>query len=205
MKKQHKAFSLVELLVVIAVIAVLTALLLPATTALSRSYQLNNVTQLVQGQLNLARQNALSRGHGVEVRIYFLPDYNQPESSATPKIYRGMQTFIEGDPTLTTVPVTALTKPAMFLSPVVILDDNKKSTLLTLTATTPTTSLSSFALNYKYISFRFRPDGSTDLTTAATGLVLVLQNDALEPNGLPKNFRSVEIDPKNGVARVYQP
>jgi uncharacterized protein (TIGR02596 family) len=211
MSKRHRrrAFSLVELLVVIAIIAALGMMLAPVTMGLMRAYQLTTSANTVASQLNLARQAALTNGYAVQVRLYKLPDYNQPETTGSPAVYRGIQCFSEGAPAVsggtTTTPTAPLTPPQFFTSPVVVLEDAAKSTLLTLPSTVPVDKLSTYGANYRYLSFRFKPDGQADLPDTATGLTMVLKGDAIESGGLPANFCSIVLDPRTGAVRGYRP
>lgn len=202
----RRGFSLIELLTVVAIIALMAALVVPAISGISRSYQMTAAGHAVLNHLVQARQIAITRGYPVQVRFYKLPGYMEA-NSATPSTYRAMQTFIEGDPVVsggtTTVPVSAISKPLFFNSPVEILAG--QSSLLTLPATTsPQETLPGFGKNYNYVSFRFKPSGQTDLTATASGLTLALSTD-VKGGTLPPNFRALEIDPVSGAVRDYAP
>ena len=197
-------FSLIELLVVVAVIGLMAVLIVPAVSGISRSYQINAAGHAVLNTLMQARQTAMTRGYPVQVRFYKLPDYWEAKS-APPSVYRAMQIFLEGNPVVSggtaTVPVTALTKPIFFSSPVKILPE--ASSILTLpVSTAPQEVLSGFARNYQFVSFRFRPNGQADLPPTASGLTLVLETD-IQGGTLPPNFRAIEIDA--GAIRDYAP
>ena len=208
------AFTLVEMLVVMAIIAIIAALSLPVISSALRSYQLDSTGQVMVNQLNLARQSALSRGHAVQVRFYLLPDYNLP-TTGTPTVYRGMQCFLEGDPTqagaIVTVPVTAMVKPAFFQAPVIISSATSPNPVSPILPTTPTTPLATdpllpgYQANYKYAMFHFKPDGTTDLANNTNSITLVLETDKIVANGLPSNFQTIAIDPLNGAVRSFRP
>jgi uncharacterized protein (TIGR02596 family) len=203
---RKKAFSLIELLAVIAIISLLAALVVPAVTGISRSYQMTSASHAVMNQLVQARQVALTRGYPVQVRFYKLPGYTE-SSAAAPSQYRALQLFIESDPIMTggsaSVPVKALSKPVFFSAPVEILPN--QSSLLTLPVTTsPQETVSGFGNNYSYVSFRFKPSGQTDLPATASGIMLALASGT-NGSGLPANFRAVEIDSVTGAVRDYAP
>ena len=207
----YPAFTLLELLIVIGIMAILGVLLAPVTSGLMRAHGLTTASQSVIGQLNLARQVSTTRGAAVQVRFYRLPDYNEPELSGSPSVYRALQIFVEGDPVVsggsTSTPVKPLSNPLLFNAPVVILKDTDKSTLLTLPETIPTSgqNFSTYGTNYRYLIFRFRADGQADLPDTATGLTLVLEKDIPASGSLPANFCAIEIDPRTGASRSYRP
>lgn len=203
-------FTLIEMLVVMAIIAIVFSLVLPALNAVFRSYQLDSTGQLMVNQLNLARQTALSQGRAVEVRFYYLPDYNASVSGA-PSVYRGMQSFLDSDGTAS-VPVnaTAIVKPVFFPAPVVISTSTMPSPVSPLLPTTPSPSdtthpLPNYQENYKYAVFHFGPNGSTDLSSGANSLTLILESDKAATNGLPANFQTITIDPLSGTVRTFRP
>ena len=66
------AFTLMELLVVVAIISVLAIVSLPNIISTGRSMQLTQAGQLVETQLQVARQRALANNRSVEVRFYSL-------------------------------------------------------------------------------------------------------------------------------------
>jgi uncharacterized protein (TIGR02596 family) len=212
--RRSRAFTLIEVLVVLAIMAIISSLALPAINNAFRSYQLDSTGQIMVNQLSLARQTALSRGHAVQVRFYLLPDYNTPTTGA-PSVYRGMQSLIESDPVQSSsdsvsVATTPLVKPVFFQAPVIIssvMTPTSVSPLLPATATAADTTnpLPVYGLNYKYVLFHFKPDGSTDLTSPANSLSLVLENDRTAAGGLPANFQTISIDPLNGAVRGFRP
>ena len=73
-----RAFSLVELLVVMAVIAIVAGFAVPAVTTMLKGSQLTQGSQMVVDQIALARQTALSRNRSVEVRFYKFADPEIP-------------------------------------------------------------------------------------------------------------------------------
>lgn len=208
---RRDAFSLLELLVVIAIMTAMAVLLAPIAVGMLRSQQLTVASQAIVNQLTLARQKALVSGYAVQVRLYFLPPYSQPPGSATPSLFRGIQCFSEGDPVLSgsasVPPLTALGSPVYFQSDVAVLNDASKSTLLNLPVSDPSSQqkLGAYGNNYRFLSFRFKPDGRPDLPDTASGLTLVLDHDPVQPGGLPKNFCLVEIDLLTGSIRTFRP
>jgi uncharacterized protein (TIGR02596 family) len=201
------AFSLVEVLVTLAIIAILVAMTVPSVMGTMRAYELNATGELVINQLNLARQAALSNSHLVQVRFYRLPDFNQPPTAGR-TVFRAMQSFTEGDPTTTGTPVlTPLSKPVFFPQTVVILTGNV-SPLLSASPTAAGSAdpmLPVYVQNYDYSAFHYRPDGSTDLTSLTAALTVVEENDKVIASGLPANYQTLQVDPTIGTVRIFRP
>ncbi len=210
----EKAFTLVELLTVLAIMAVLILLIAPSLKGLMGAYQLTVTGQAVVSQLTLARQTALARNHAVQVRFYKMPDYNQSVSAA-PAVFRGIQCFLEEDVTSigAAPPVTALTKLTQFAAPVIGSTNANSSSLLAQTALAadPTQSLPSYAQNYNYVTVRFRSGGGTNLTSVSPGVnncvTFILENDTIKDtaNNLPSNYLTLTIDPVTGNIQSYRP
>ena len=208
--RHSPGFSLIELLVVLAIAGVLATLAIPTITGMMRSYQLNAASDLIMNQLAMARQAALSQSHLVQVRFYYLPDYGQaPSGNKT--VYRAIQSFTEGDPPATGSPtLTAVTKIIFFPAPVV-LSTNASPNLSPLLPASPTAagssdpSLPTYGNNYDYVSFHYKPDGSTDLVTGNNSATLIMENDPSASAGLPNNYRTIQIDPAIGTARRFSP
>ena len=204
-----RAFSLVELLVVLAITAIIAALAIPQISGTMQAYQLTSTGQTAINYVVLARQSALSGSHAVQVRFYYLPEIDASSPSSAPlAVYRGMQCFTENNPSTSGGTVTALTKPFFFAPPVIISNSATVSPLTTTTLQTPLATdplLPGYQLNYKYLVFRFRPDGSTDLQPGSNSITLVLENQPVAANGLPKNFQTLQIDPTMGSVRGFRP
>jgi len=73
-----RGFSLLELLVVMLIIGIVATFLVPAASTILRGSQLNQASQIVFDQFNLARQYALSSNHPVEVRLICYADPEVP-------------------------------------------------------------------------------------------------------------------------------
>ncbi|PTY03628.1 hypothetical protein DB346_07090 [Verrucomicrobia bacterium LW23] len=201
-------FSLVELLIVLGIVSVLMLIMIPVTNSMVQSYQLSSTSQIIQNQLAQARQMAVTSGSAVQVRLYFLPGAQAP-ATATPSVWRGMQCFVEGDVTgsgaAAVAPLTPVSMPVYFKSPAIILNNNQRSTILTLTPSAPTAAemLPPFNQNYSYVSFRFRPTGETDLPETANCITVTLDRAPVAAQGLPANFRTLQINCRNGTVRSF--
>lgn len=208
------AFSLGELLGVMAICAILAALAVPAFQQIGTSSTLNAAGQSVVDVFTLARQIALTRNRPVEVRIYKLPAPEQP--TGTPTQYRALQILLNNAGQL-----SPFAKPVYLSAPIVLSDNVKTSSLLPaptdpilpeLTPLDGDPALPVVEKNYRYRKFQFQSDGSTDLppssSTADPAWFLSL-HATREPvkatTGLPANFITVQLDPQTGGTKVYRP
>lgn len=93
-KTSRRAFSLVEMLVVIVIVAMLSVLMAPAVNSIMRGTALTSGADKVVAVFSLARQKALTKNHAVEVRFYQYADSGTPgETTAASGKYRAIQVF----------------------------------------------------------------------------------------------------------------
>ena len=228
--RRRLAFSLVELLVVVAVIAVVISFAIPAANSMLKGSQLTQGSQALGDQIAFARQTALSRNRPVEVRFYRYADLDTPgekiDEETTWK-FRAFQLF-EIMENSAAVPLNKMQRfPKM-----VIADPDKYSTLLRKELrpykraeedmTTPEIPVRygdlAVGRRYEYASFRFLQDGSTDLPpttnpTNQTGqtntgdswyLTLIgLNEENRDINTI--NFYTLQVDPISGSTKAYRP
>ena len=202
-KRSSTGFTLVEMLVVMAVIVILIAAVVPAATGILRGNKVTQAIEAVESQFNLARQAAVAANRTVEIRLYQYIDPSQNGSAAT---FNALQAFTLNGSTLTP------TENVQKLPSTVIMDSGATlSSLLNPTAQRPLVQgklpLPDIGKNYTYIAFRFRPDGSTDLLPT-TGPWFLTLHESLRGDKLtapPSQFATVEIDPVSGELRLYRP
>lgn len=205
-------FSLVELLVVLAVIIVLAALSLPAVSSLTRGSNLATGGIRIVDQLEYARQAAAARNCAVEFRLYQLPAAGT--QAGAPSVYRAFQSFtLDADGAQT----NALTKLTVLPDNIYVVDDSSVSSLLSPQAPSPSfvtgasTGQPAGAFppaSYNYVAFRFKPNGGTDLNPASAQswhLSLAVVGDPIGSLGVPANFFTIQINAQNGRARSFRP
>ena len=198
-RRGSRAFSLVELLIVVAIIGLLVTLSVPAFQSVRAASSLSSSRQMVVAELNFARQTALSRGLAVQVRFYQLPGYGE-DHGASPSAFRAVQSFsIDGAVT------NALDKVTFFPQPALASVDPSASPLLQ-APLTGAFRLPEVGINYRYAPLLFTPDGSLDSTVSTNAfLTLVLDHAPIRSGNLPANFVTIQVDPANGRVVTYKP
>jgi uncharacterized protein (TIGR02596 family) len=228
---QKRAFSLLELIIVILIIGIVAAFVTPAIGTVLKGSQLTQAEQIVTDQLKLARQQAVTRNRSIQVRFIRYGDPEVPgEVKTDPKTgaFRAIQLFeiFENGAS------APLDKPQL-LPQAIILDSGNGgtsgslSTLINPTAGNPTIKANKtrsvttetggdpamprgIDWNYDFLAFRFLPDGSTDLnpnsgsTWYVTGHNVndVVTGSAPTP---PPNFFTIQVDPISGTLRIFRP
>lgn len=195
MKKRGSfAFSLIELLAVMAVVAIIIAISLPAFTSLTSGSNLNRAGQMVGDQIALARQEAVARNRDVQVTFYNL-------TNGATKGWRGMR-ILRVDQTQNGTVTNVATRLVQIPDGIVISADPATSPLLS-AGTTGTTNLPGYG-TVEYSSFRFRANGSMESGFGATNNSLTLQNASAQGNP-PSNYYTIQVNPLTGKVSVYRP
>jgi uncharacterized protein (TIGR02596 family) len=223
---RSRAFSLVELVVVIAVLAILAAFSVPAVTSMLQGSSLTQASQMLVDQMNLARQFALSKNSTVGVRFYRYSDPDTPGEDVTKPEkgrFRALQVFevLSSGAALPLGKVEEMPLSVMIGSDpenpeesVSTIIDRKLSAIVT--ADEVRNDKSAVELprgikkQYDYVSFRFLPDGSTTLGPASQWYITLHgSNDKPEKvdgkQRPPANFFTLQIDPVSGTTKIYRP
>lgn len=208
-------FSLIEMIVVVGIIAIIAVFAVPAASTVIRGSQLTQASQILTDQLNLARQQALTKNRSIEVRFYRFGDAEQPGEEAdkpdTGK-FRAIQLFEvleSGVP----VPISKIQR----LPNTVVFNDGDLSTLIdtkdgssTQAPKKPTDADPELPRGverrYEYSAFRFLPDGSTNLPPTKNWYTTLHSiNDVIKDEVPPPNFFTLQIDPVSGTTKGYRP
>jgi len=199
-KNAGRAFSLIELLVVIAIVALLTSVAAPSVSSVIAGSNLNRAGQLVNDQLAIARQEAVTKNCDIHVRFFTINSGNQSG-------IRGIQLWRveEG----ATGPVTnAFGRMVLLPEGVLINPANTLSPLLTLSSaaggSSGTMNLPTYG-NASYTGFRIRANGTLDKTVAANNF-LTIQNANPPPSAnVPDNYYTLQVNPITGKVLSYRP
>lgn len=185
------AFSLIELLVVLAIIGIVAVFAVPAASTIILGTELTRGSQVMSSQFSQARQAAITRNRTIELRLIKFADPEVPaEKSTDPKTWKFRS--IQLMEVLPNGALVALQKPER-LPGSVQMNDGPYSSLLSANAETTgqippvlvsaSSSNSEPALprmakgeerNYQYVAFHFLPDGSTDLKAYGKWYVTIL-------------------------------
>ena len=186
------AFSLLELLIVVAIMITLMALATPALTSLLDSGNLARGGQVLADEINLARQLAASQNRVVEVRIL---------KHDTPPGFGSLQIW-GNDAGGASVPLGKVMK---LPQSIVISENTTVSAALekTPTGTMPTNSSLS-GKSYAYL--RIRPSGAVDPSLAMSNFFFsVVSARSGSNSALPPNYVTIQINPLTGTPLVYRP
>jgi len=207
---RNGGFTLVELLVVLAVISIVSTLAVMAFRGVNSALNLSGATQQVSAELTNARQTALTLDETVQVRFYQFPD--STGSSATQE-FQAMQTFETRDN-----PPQPIDKIVYLPSNIMISSSGTYSpplnpanvTATTPVATDPAINLNGIGRNYTYVAVAFKSNGTID-TSAYTGswytgswFITLFEKKYATATQLV-NYTTVSMDPQDGRLRIFQP
>jgi uncharacterized protein (TIGR02596 family) len=198
-KRRIHAYTLIEMLVVIAIIGTLLVISVPALSSLLESNNLTRAGQLLADQIGLARQIAAAKNKAVEVRLI----KSDPDSTNG---YSGIQLWIADEAggyktanRLASLPKGILISEQPSISaafgPV-----NGLSTTNSMPANTGAVS------NLKYAAFQVRPSGTITPSLAMSNATLTIVSSKFATNNsLPKNYVTIQINPLTATPLVYRP
>lgn len=218
---RRPGFTLVEVLIVLALIAMLLFMIVPGLKDVFRGSKLTSTADQIMGDLNLARQTAIKESLPVEVRFYKFsnPDTKNEERFAAYQCFRLAQDLNSpSDYTTKRVAKPIFEKVKSIAQGVTLVEAEQWSTLLTDDAVKQDRERVRGLVpgerdtEARYFSFIITPEGETNLDRSGAKqwyITLVNETDyqsAPNPAALkPKNFIMLQIDPYTANVRRYQP
>ncbi len=199
--RHSRAFSIVELLVVIAIMGILMALTVPAVSSLIENTNVTRAAQLVESQIQLARQLASSKNRPVEVRFIKVPGQSTNGLSA-------IQLWQMDPPNGTNAAqARPLTRAEML--PTALCISEETATVSRLLATCgltnsmpPGTPLTGNA----YAAFQIFPSGLlSPYVDMGKAYVTVLPTRNAKDTALPRNYATIQLNPMTGTPSIYRP
>lgn len=212
----RRAFTLIEVLVVVAMIALIVAAMAPMVFSSLVSTRLTSAGETLGGQLSLARQMAVSRNETVEVRFY---EYEDPESPGSKPSYRAVAIMSLRDrPGAVANGLREQLTDTYFLPSGIVLGSSQSLSPLLASGSIPSTQDSEKVIkranNARYKAFQINPDSSTNLTLLMGGtyrpdvtyFTVAEERAVADDRGeIPKNFFVVQIDPDTARTSTYRP
>lgn len=220
---RQRGFTLVEVLVVVAIIALVMFAAMPNMAAVIRGSKLTQAADQIRFDLAIAQQIAIKENIPVEVRFYQIPD-NPDFPSDNIRVYTAYQAFqlmpdLENyyDPTMPRVYVT-IDGVKKLPNGVAIPESQKWATLMTKGEIKKgTEQVRGLVQGQKrteanYCAYQINPDGQTNLDKRgrdqwfftlmeATTIARASSADELDPD----NYIVLQIEPYSGSVRVFQP
>jgi len=194
--RHGRAFSIVELLVVMVILVILAAITLPAMNSMMGAANLSRAGVTVSDNLAKARQEAVARSREVEVQFYSIR--SDPDQG-----WRAMQMFRveQGASGRTLIP---LSRVVSLPDGVMISSSATLSPLLTAdTSIQGSTNLPGYGLT-TYAGFRYRPNGTVGGAVTGTNNFLTLQN-IKAAGSPPANYYTVQVNPMTGKVIAFRP
>ena len=190
-----RSFTLIELLIVVAIMVLLASVSLPSLKSVLVGSNLNRAGQILSDQILFARQEAVAKNREVRVLLYRFDGVPNAGWSAI-QGWRVEQT----DSNTVSQPIGRMQS---LPDGVVIPSDPGLSPLLT--AYTPVVSTNLTGRGAASVAeFRFRPNGFLSGSVTTNNDFLTLQN-AVAHGSPPTNYYSIQINPVTGKIDIFRP
>ncbi len=210
---RSRAFTLIELIIVITIIGIMMAFTVPAITGALKANKLTQSADLLRSQLAFAQLQAQKENAPIQVRIFQYKDPTLPGDEDKFRAYQFFRysAFDRSDRNAGSVnqnvesmePISPLRK---LPPPIVFADSDRISTLLSLQKSRGTVPYKrNRPLDAQYVAFDFTPSGSTNLGAAKQWYVTLVDEKKEKGAEIPDNFATVQLDPFTGSIRLIRP
>ena len=188
--KRNTAFTLVELLAVVAIVVLVLGFIVPATTQTLGSFTLTREGQTIADQIILCRQMAMTRNRELELRLVQIPAASGKQGWAV-QIWSTSETP-EPETRLVRLPDNISLHSQ--LSPLLNHLNQGNAVFRPISSTS----------NLTYRALRFRPNGKpAEALDEGNYLTLCLRHE--EETTRPTNFFTIQINPITGTIKTWQP
>jgi uncharacterized protein (TIGR02596 family) len=185
-------FSIIELLVVVAILGVLMVLTLPAVSSIMQSSDLTRAGQMLADQVNLARQMASAQSAVTEIRLIELPGRTG---------YTGIQIW-KADSAGT----LKAARPLARLPQAVAISRNPAHSAAIGSLVESKMPAESPVANADYVSVQIRPSGFVTPVMGMNSLFFTVMSESkTADSSLPANYFMLQINPLTGAPLVYRP
>ena len=210
---RSRAFTLIELIIVITIIGIMMAFTVPAITGALKANKLTQAADLLRAQLAYAQLQAQKDNSPIQVRLF---QYSDPTVPGDEDKFRAYQLFRRAafdksdvnaggvnQNVETMEPIGPLRK---LPTPIIFADSERVSTLLSLQKSRGEIPYKrNRPLAAQFVAFDFEPTGSTNLGAAKQWYVTLVDERKDKGAEIPDNFATVQIDPFTGAIRLIRP
>ncbi|MBP7948448.1 MAG: Verru_Chthon cassette protein D [Verrucomicrobiales bacterium] len=212
----RRGFTLIEILVVLAIIGILLVLSFPSMESVFRGSRLTQAGEHLRSQLVLAQQNAANQNKSVEVHFY---KFDDPDTVETAEYVTAYQIFLlkpnaQKPQSPTAAPELERIGGLQKLPPGIGLAENEKiSSLLSqkLWRDDPKDEVRGLvgkgSTSLGYFAVQFRPDGSLALPSKDKWFLTLMSIDTLrtKKEEAPPDYICLQVDPDNGQVKWFAP
>jgi len=193
-------FTLLELMLVMAIISILLVMAVPAVNSTATNYRLTDTTARIAAMIEFGRIHATAMQRVVDMRFFVSSNSNTEYTAAA--LFE--MTPVSGS-TTTTLTTKQLTPYFRFSEPIILSKIHSSLLFDNSTAGSGSATIPGNSAPSAYRDFLIFPDGSTSLTTSGTNPYLgILSRPDASHSGNPNNPCVLSIDPATCRVTTYR-